>query len=152
MDNYTLNEFSIIGIAIKTTNENGQSSKDIPMLWQTFIEEGIATQIPNKIDHSLYCVYTDYEKDHTRPYLTLLGCKVNSLSEIPKGMIGKTIPKGTYLKQGAKGDLTKNMVFEEWEKIWNLDLPRAFTADYEVYGEKAQDIHNAEVDIFLSVK
>ena len=29
-------EFHIIGIAIRTTNENGQSQKDIGELWQKF--------------------------------------------------------------------------------------------------------------------
>ena len=44
------------------------------------------------------------------------------------------------------------MVFGEWTKIWNSDLVRTFTADFEVYGEKAQNPENAEVDIFVAIK
>jgi predicted transcriptional regulator YdeE len=132
--------FNIIGIAVQTTNENGQSGKDIPALWDHFISEGIVEKIPNKVNNTVYCVYTAYESDFTKPYTTVLGCKVSSLDTIPEGMKGIVIPAGEYLKRTTKAD----KVFEEWTKIWNSDLPRAYTADYEVYGE--------EVDIFLAVK
>ncbi len=33
-----------------------------------------------------------------------------------------------------------------------MDMDRAFTADFEVYGEKAQNPSDAEVDIFIAVK
>ena len=87
-----IKSFSVIGISIRTTNENGQSSKDIPALWGKFMHEGILEKIPNKIDNTVYCIYTDYEKDHTKPYTTILGCKVENLSNIPYAMIGKTRP------------------------------------------------------------
>lgn len=34
--------FNIIGISVRTTNENDQAAKDIPALWKRFISEGIA--------------------------------------------------------------------------------------------------------------
>lgn len=152
MSNQTLGKFCVIGISIRTTNENGQSSQDIPALWNKFMTEGIAEQIPSKIDHSIFCIYTDYEKDHTKPYTTMLGCKVSSLDNIPNGMVGKTIESETYTKHVAKGNILQGMVFNEWTKIWNSNLERAFTADFEVYGEKAQNPENAEVEIFVAVK
>jgi predicted transcriptional regulator YdeE len=33
-----------------------------------------------------------------------------------------------------------------------MDLDRSYTADFEIYGEKAQNPENAEVDIFIAVK
>jgi predicted transcriptional regulator YdeE len=33
-----------------------------------------------------------------------------------------------------------------------MDLGRTFTADFEIYGEKAQDPSDAEVDILIAVK
>ena len=144
--------FNIIGISVRTTNENGQAAKDIPALWNRFISEGIAEKIPNKTDHSIYCMYTEYEKDHTKPYTTLLGCKVADLDTIPAGMVGKTFSEQNYLLHTAKGNLAKGAVYNEWVKIWNANLPRIFTSDFEVYGEKAQDPQNAEVDIFIGVK
>jgi predicted transcriptional regulator YdeE len=147
-----IQKFSIIGMSVRTTNENGQSGEDIPALWNRFMTEGIAAKIPNKIDNALYCVYTEYEKDHTKPYTTLLGCLVSSLDIIPEEMNGKTIEKATYEKFTAKGNLQENIVYKEWMKIWNSDLDRSFTSDFEIYGEKAQNPETAEVDIFIAIK
>jgi len=116
------------------------------------MSEGIAEKIPNKIDSSIYCIYTEYEKDHTKPYTTILGCKVSGLNDIPDGMTGKTFAEGNYTRHIAKGNILQGMVFTEWTKIWNSDLPRTFIADFEVYGEKAQDPEDAEVDIFVAIK
>ncbi|HEY5371808.1 MAG TPA: GyrI-like domain-containing protein [Hanamia sp.] len=147
-----IKSFSVIGISVRTTNENGQQGKDIPALWNRFLTTGIAEQIPNKIDNAVYCIYTDYEKDHTKPYSTILGCRVENLNNIPNEMVGKTFDESAYEKFVAKGNILQGMVFSEWTKIWNSDLDRTFTADFEVYGEKAQYPENAEVDIFIAVK
>jgi predicted transcriptional regulator YdeE len=152
MEHTILEPFKIIGISIRTTNENGQSAKDIPLLWQKLMNENILTNIPNKIDNTIYSVYTDYEKDFTKPYTTLLGCKVNSLDIIPEGMVGYSFDGGVYKKFIAKGDLSKGVVINEWNKIWTMDLNRAYIADFEIYGEKSQDAQNAEVDILIALK
>lgn len=152
MSNQTIQKFCVLGISVRTTNENGQAGQDIPALWNKFMTEGIAEQIPNKIDNSVYCIYTDYEKDHTKPYTTILGCKVENLDTIPNGMTGKAFEEATYTKHIAKGNILQGMVFNEWTKIWNSNLDRTFTADFEVYGEKAQNPENAEVDIFIAIK
>ena len=150
--NHQIKTFQVIGIAVRTTNENGQSAQVIPALWNRFMSEGILDQIPNKVDNTLYCIYTDYEKDHTKPYTTILGCKVSNLDQIPNGLVGKTFEEQTYIKRVAKGNLMKGIVYEEWTKIWNADLNRAFNADFEVYDERTHNPENAEVDIFISVK
>ncbi len=151
MENQTMTAFNIIGIAVRTTNENGQSGKDIPALWEQFMSEGLLEKISNKISTDIYCMYTDYEKDHTKPYTTILGCQVSSLSDLPEGMIGKHIASGKYTKQVAKGNILEGMVFNEWLKIWNSDIARTYTADFEVYGVKAANPMEAEVDIYLAV-
>lgn len=152
MSNLTIKKFSVIGISVRTTNENGQATQDIPALWNNFMTNGIADKIPNKIDNSIYCIYTEYEKDHTKPYTTILGCKVSDLQTIPDGMVGKTFDEANYTKIVAKGNILQGMVFNEWTKIWNSNLDRTFTADFEVYSEKAQNPANAEVDIFIAIK
>jgi len=149
--NAKLNEFYVVGIAVRTTNENGQSGIDIPKLWETFMKENILDQIPNKVSSAIYCLYTDYEKDHTKPYTTLLGCSVANLRDIPKNLIGKTVEEADYTKFIAKGNLASGVVYNEWLKIWDAPLSRAFTTDFEVYGEKAQNSEDAEVDIFIAV-
>lgn len=152
MNKQTIEQFDVIGIAIRTTNENQQAAKDIPLLWQRFTSEKIAEKIPNKTDDTIYCIYTDYEKDHTKPYTAILGYRVNNLSTVPQGMIAKTIKKGPFQLFTAKGNIVQGSVFNEWLKIWNADIQRAFTNDFEVYGAKAQNVEHAEVDIFIAVR
>jgi predicted transcriptional regulator YdeE len=152
MNNEQIKKFSVIGIAVRTTNENGQAGKDIPALWDKFIADGIAEKIPNKTSYSIYCIYTEYEKDHTKPYTTIIGCKVENTGIVPIGMVGKTFEEANYAKRVVKGNLLQGIVFSEWVKIWNSDLKRTYTADFEVYGESAQNPQNAAVDIFVAIK
>lgn len=152
MNNVKVEPFKVIGIEVRTTNENEQAAKDIPVLWEKFMKENLLNNIPNKIDNTIYSIYTEYEKDHTKPYTTLLGCKVESLENIPEGMVGKSFDGGDYIRFTAKGNLAEGLVINEWLKIWNMDLGRTFTADFEIYGEKAQDPSDAEVDILIAVK
>lgn len=146
-----LASFIIIGISVRTTNENGQMAIDIPALWSRFLQEGIAEKIPDKTSGEIYCIYTDYEKDHTKPYTTILGCRVAGPDNLPDGMVSKTIPEGVYTKQVARGDIMAGAVFNEWQKIWNTDLPRNFIADFEIYGERSQLGDKSEVDIFVGL-
>lgn len=152
MNNMKVEPFKVIGISVRTTNENGQAGKDIPVLWEKMMNENIINSIPNKIDNTIYSIYTDYEKDHTKPYTTVLGCKVENLDNIPEGMIGYSFDGGDYVKFTTKGDLSKGLIINEWLKIWEMDLGRIFTADFEIYGEKAQNPSDAEVDILIAVK
>ncbi|WP_278381082.1 GyrI-like domain-containing protein [Chryseobacterium arthrosphaerae] len=152
MNNMKVEPFKVIGIAVRTTNENNQAAKDIPVLWEKFMREDILNAIPNKIDTAVYSVYTDYEKDHTKPYTTMLGCKVENLDHIPEGMVGKSFEGGNYIRFTPKGNLAEGLVINEWNKIWNMDLGRVFTADFEIYGEKARNPSDAEVDILIAVE
>lgn len=151
MEITSTDSFNVIGIAIRTTNENGQAGTDISALWNRFLSENLIAQIPGKTDHDIYSIYTDYELDYTKPYTVLLGCKVESLTHIPDGFTGKSFNGGNYIKVTAKGKMSEGIVYREWEKIWNSDIPRIYTADFEVYGAKAQDPENAEVDIYIAV-
>lgn len=144
--------FNLIGISIRTTNEKGQSAQDIRELWSRFFAESILEKIPHKINSEIYSVYTDYEGDHMKPYQITLGCKVNSLENIPQGMVGKKIASGNYKKFEAKGNLNQGAIFDAWSQIWEENLDRTYVADYEIYGEKAQNPEDAEVDIFIAVK
>jgi len=116
------------------------------------MSEEIQSKIPNKVSEDLFCIYTDYEKDHTKPYTTILGCKVESLDVVPENMIGKTIESANYKELIAKGNLSEGIVFNKWLEIWNSDLDRSFTADFEVYGEKTQNPEKAEVAIYIALQ
>jgi len=143
--------FKIIGIAARTTNENGQSMTDIPKLWEKFKLENSIEKIPNKLENTVFSVYTNFEKDHTKPYDTIIGCKVDSLKEIPNGMVGQEFKDGKFVKYISKGNLNDGIIYNTWLQIWEANLNRNFSYDYEVFGDKAMDPTNAEVEIFVAV-
>lgn len=152
MDPIIINPFSIIGIALRTTNENNQAAQDIPMLWNKFYAKNILEKIPSRVNKNVFCIYTDYEKDFTKPYTVIIGCKVENLTSVPTGMIGKSFSSGKYKKfTTAKGPLSK-VVISKWIEIWNTEMQRSYTADFELYTEKSQNPEDAEVDIFISIK
>ncbi len=141
----------IIGISVVTTNENGQSIKDMGEIWGKFFE--VSEQIPNKKSDDIYSIYTDYETDYTGKYTAILGYEVNSLSEIPNGFIGREIGGGKYKKFLAKGEMP-NAVVQIWKEIWEKDseLKRRYTSDFEVHGENAQKGKDSEVEVFIAVE
>jgi len=152
MQNQKIEKFQVIGISVRTTNENGKSAQDIGNLWNKFLTEGVADKIPSKIDKSILSVYTNYEGDCTKPYDTILGCRVSSLEDIPEGMVGQSFDGGNYAKFIAKGDLSKGVVYSTWIEIWEKKLDRVFTVDFEIYGEKAQNPADAEVEVLVAIK
>ncbi|MEC4113163.1 GyrI-like domain-containing protein [Myroides pelagicus] len=151
MNKTKLPSFYIIGLTVRTSNVNNQAACDIPQLWRRFMQDNLVTEIPNKVSDEVLCMYTDYEGDHTMPYTTLLGCKVINLDEVPDGMVGKFIPACEYVKFTATGDISKDLVINKWYEIWNTELPRTFTHDFEVYGEKAIDPTDSTVEIYIAV-
>jgi predicted transcriptional regulator YdeE len=152
MQKVKIEPFKVIGISVRTTNENDQAAKEIADLWGKFMSENVLDAIPNKIDNTVYSIYTDYESDHTKPYTALLGCKVKSLDNIPNGLTGKLFDGGDYVRLSAKGDLMKGLIVSKWAEIWKMDIERAFDTDFEVFGEKAQNPADAEIDFLISVK
>lgn len=147
-----LDSFKLIGISIRTSNQENRAAQDIPALWQRFMGENIASKIPNKIGETVYCAYTEYEGDHNQPYTTLIGCPVSDLNQVPAGMKGIEVPGGSYEHFAPKGNLSDGIIINQWFKIWETDLDRTYQTDFEVYGEKASNPNSAEVDIFVGVQ
>ncbi|MEP3208058.1 MAG: GyrI-like domain-containing protein [Maribacter sp.] len=152
MHTQKIKPFQVIGISVRTTNENNQAASDIGSLWGRFMTEDILQKIPNKLSDEILSIYTNYESDHTQAYDTILGCKVSSLDVIPEGMLSQSFDGGTYAKFVSKGDVTKGAIYNTWVEIWNTDLDRLYTADFEIYGKKAKNPSDAEVDIFVAIK
>jgi predicted transcriptional regulator YdeE len=150
MTTITLGAFHIIGIFVRTTNVNNKALKDIGDLFGNFIGQNIGGKIPNKISEDIYCVYTDYESDYNGPYTTIIGCKVSSLDDIPAGLMGKSIPESKYEVYKSTGKLSISLA-KTWEGIWNADLNRRYSADFDIYGDKARDYENAEVDTYVAI-
>lgn len=152
MKKIKLDGFNVIGIKIRTTNKDMQVAKDIPAFWQQFMSENIVEKIPNKLDASVYAIYTNYESDYTGAYDMILGCKVSSVEEVPSGMILQEFSADTYAEYISKGKMSDNIVYNTWTEIWNSDIDRSYHADFEIYGEKAQNPEDMEVPIYVSIK
>lgn len=136
---HIIKPFNIIGIAVQTTNEGGKAINDLGALWERFYSEDITSKTPNKIDETIYAIYTDYESDFTGRYTAIIGLRANELNNIPDGMVGRTFKGGTYKKFIAKGEMPQAIV-KQWQYIWENDkkINRRYTADFEVYREDSE--------------
>ena len=141
----------IIGIKTRTTNQDNQAEKAITQLWGTFMLENLIEQIPNKIDSSIYCIYTHYESDFTGEYSVILGCEVSSVDELPKNMTSIEIPMQNYQVFESKGQIPQSII-KTWGEIWSTPLPRAYTADFEKYEPTDFLKKDAAVEIFIALK
>lgn len=142
----------IVGLAVQTSNNPGCAEKDIPALWQKFMGQNIAKELTLKTSTNIYCVYCQYEGDHTQPYTTLIGYAVEEDSPIPPHLKSVTIESGNYSVFQTQGDLTGTAVFDTWNLIWNTPLERNYKADFEVYGPEASDPKNGKIDIFVGIR
>ena len=146
-----IEEFKVIGISVRTTNQNGQSQNDIGNLWSKFMGQNLIEEIPNKKSEDIYCIYTNYESDFNGLYTTILGCRVNSFDNIPEGFISWTIPKTKYNVYKSTGKLPDSVV-KTWTDIGQSDISRKYAADFDVYGQKSQNQESAEVNTYVSIK
>ncbi len=152
MDTIMFDDFYVLGIHCRTSNENGQSAQDISNLWSKFIAENTLNKISGRLDDNIYCLYTDYEGDYTQPYTVILGCKVDGQHSLVEGMRLKKVNGGTFSKFVAKGNLSEGVIYQEWLKIWGVKADRVYDTDFEVWGENAKNPNDAEVDIYVAFK
>ncbi|MDU1891338.1 MAG: effector binding domain-containing protein [Dysgonomonas sp.] len=148
-----LEKFTVVGISVRTTNQNHQSQADIAKLWEIFFRNEAIHSLPNKVSNDIYCIYTDYESDYTGEYTTVLGYKVSDTDGIASGLnlTIKEIPECTYYKYISEGELPY-AVGKTWAHISQSDIDRRYLADFDVYGEEAKDHKNAKIITFLSIK
>lgn len=140
----------VIGIECRTSNSPEEGPRDIPQLWERFYKEDIINKIPNRISNDVIALYCDYEGDHTQPYFLVIGCAVTSLDNIPKGMVAKTIPAGSYALFTAVGEYPACLI-ETWGAIWQTKLKRTYTGDYEFYGDRFTAKTPKEVEVFIAI-
>ena len=150
-----LPEIKIIGIQIRTTNENLQCLQDMSALWARFFTENILEKIPGVVDDHAFGVYTDYEKDASAPYSYTVGCHVDSLAHIPEGMVGITISEQLYAQFSAnpqEGSDLKTSVGKAWQEIWQTPLDRAYAADFEFYPHCFENYAFNAAEVYISIK
>lgn len=150
--------FTVVGIAARTNNAREATADGvIGKQWARFMEEGVLGKIPNKLDHSIVAVYTDYASDHNGDYTFVLGAKVSSTADLPDGFVAKNIPAGRYVVFTSDKGPGYKVVPELWMKINSLPKSatggnRAYRGDFEIYDERAADPQNLQVDVYVGVK
>lgn len=152
METTTVHPFYLVGLSVRTDNTPGQADQAIPQLWHQFLSEQVANKILSKTSDAIYCAYTEYEGDYTKPYTVVLGCKTDRLDNIPEGMKGVAVDGGDYTVFRAKGKLEDNIVYDAWLDIWKAPVDRAYRTDFEVYDGKMDEDGGTEVKIFIGVK
>ena len=146
-----LKEKIIEGVEIRTTNQKGKAMQDIAEMWQKFFGEGIYNKIENKLNNKTIGLYTDYEGDYTKPYKFVVCTEVNKESKNLENRVIKTITKGKYARFIITGDVQKS-VGEAWSEIWNMDLKRKYTCDFEEYQNNSEDMNNQEIHIYIAIE
>ena len=137
----------VTGIAVRTTNQDGKSQIDIGNLWTKFMSENVISQIEARLSDDVYCVYTDYESDHTGWYTAVLGCRITSPND-SDGMFTALIPKGSYRVYKPEGAFPQCMA-NIWQAIWNDCSPRSYIADYDLYKAGAESFETTKTEIYV---
>ena len=143
-----LKEKTVVGVMAKTNNSAPDMEQVIGGLWQQFYS-GIHTEISNKVNEKALGIYTDYENEEKADYHVIVGYEVEKAEKVPEGTITRVLPAGKYAKFIVRGHMQK-AVAEFWEKLWQMDLPRTFTYDFEEY--QNGNMEDAEIHIYISIK
>ncbi len=150
--------FSVVGVSARTSNAKEMTPQGvIGTMWGRLMQEGILEKIPNKADHDVIAVYTDYASDHDGEYTYILGARVTSGADVPAGMIAKKIPAGRYAVFTSEKGQPSKVVPELWTKINSLPrgatgTDRVYHADFEVYDERARDPQNMQMDVYVGIR
>lgn len=139
-----LEESTLVGLKIRTSNHDLNMGREIGELWQEFLETGVYQSIPNKRNDNTIGLYTNYESDVNGAYDVMVCCEVSHALGLPHGIHFKTIPAGKYAKFIVHGDVQK-AAGEFWAKLWSMDLDRKYSCDFEEYqggfGRLNDEIH-----------
>ena len=146
-----LEEKTVVGLMARTNNTAPDMGRVIGGLWERFFGEGVYASIRDKRNEKSLGIYTDYAGDEKNDYSVLVACEVTGegTKALPEGTVIQKIPAGNYAKFIVKGHMQK-AVAEFWQELWQMDLPRAFTSDFEEY--QNSDMEQAEIHIYISLK
>ena len=151
--------FFVVGIEARTTAARETSAEGlIPQQWQKFMQEGVFQKIPNKADRNIYALYTDFANKRSGEYSVVIGARVTSPSQVPTGMVLKTVPAGKYAIFESDQGPAREVIPAAWQKVAGLEdqgklgYPRAYRADYEVYDSQNFDPESLRAELHIGVK
>lgn len=134
----------IVGVSAITSNNDPKMSEVIAGLWVKLYEGGVHSMIRNKVNEYAIGLYSDYSNDQ---YCVTAGNEVSKADN--DQLTVKIISAGKYAKFSIHGHMEK-AVAKAWGEIWQMDLDRSFTGDFEEYLNS--DWENTYIDIYISLK
>lgn len=140
----TLKEKIVVGVSATTSNNDPKTGEIIGGLWEKLYQGGVNAAIKNKVNEYAIGLYSDYENDK---YCVMAGNEVSKANN--EEFTVKIIPAGKYAKFSVHGHMER-AVAEAWGEIWQVDLNRSFTGDFEEYLNS--DFDNADIDIYIALK
>ncbi|MBT3358691.1 MAG: AraC family transcriptional regulator [Rhodospirillales bacterium] len=152
--------FTVGGIDLRTTNaaEMDLSTARIPALWERFSFESLPGHIPGQTDPGVVLgLYSDFDSDADGAYTLMVGCEISPESKMPVGLRTTSVPPAKYaVFTSEKGEIP-SIIFSAWQEIWamtpeQLGGERAYSGDFEVYDERAVNLNNAQIEIWISIK
>lgn len=141
----------IMGIEVRTTNEDAKAAQDLATLWGRFYKELIPVNISYQKTGEAIGLYCEYEKDHTKPYTVVAGCEVTMAGDLPDGYVLKHVPAAKYAVFEIKGPFPKNLV-DTWQWVWHSNLRRTYTGDFELYQIGFDGNENSDIHLYIAIK
>lgn len=139
-----LDQKTVVGVSAITGNADPKMGEIIGGLWDRLYNQGVYPTIKNKVNEYAIGLYSDYTKDQ---YCVTAGNEVSKAENVELDI--KIIPAGKYAKFSVHGHMEK-AVAKAWGEIWNMNLDRSFTGDFEEYLNS--DYDNADIDIYIALK
>lgn len=125
----------LAGWAVPATNDDPAC---IGALWQRVMAEDLATQVQGRLSRVVHAVYSEYEGDHTKPYVFFLGYPISDDVPVPDALVVRELPAGPYARIDAVGEQPAALI-QAWMGIWTSGLERSFQMDYELHDPDTPD-------------
>ena len=98
----------------------------------------------------MYGVYTNYDGDYTKPYDFYACCEIEDSKSNNDEFSVVSVPESKYAKFSIRGNYDESAE-KLWNEIWNTELDRKYTYDFEVYHNDGNDPENQLLEIYIAV-
>ena len=144
-----LEEKTVAAISARTNNTSPDMGAVIGGLWERFFSPDLYPAIEHKSNEKALGIYTDYAGDEKDDYTAAVACEKEREGNMPEGTEVRKIPAGKYARFIVRGHM-ENAAGDFWSRLWAMELPRAFTCDFEEY--QNNDMENAEIHMYIALR
>jgi AraC family transcriptional regulator len=142
---------------IHALSSEANNSQVIGRLWDSFIQR--AGEVPHRSDNAMYGVIYERpreERSHPDELQYIAAVAVSSNSDIPSGMVSRSVPPGTFAIFVHRRPITKiaetcRHIYRDWlpQSAWQY----AGIADIELYDQRFNcESEESQMEYWVSVK